>query len=86
MFVMLLTSLPAVRRKHFNLFYFTHLFSILAIIIICLHASTMFYCTLPGLLMWLLDWSMRAIELKEKIDGKLLSLGNAWYLSVCTHS
>lgn len=53
-FIMLLifiTTLPAIRSRHFNLFYFTHLLGIVAIIIICLHASTMFYCTSPGLVM-----------------------------------
>ncbi|USW58985.1 Putative ferric reductase transmembrane component-like domain-containing protein [Septoria linicola] len=79
MVAMLFTSFPVVRRKWFNVFYFTHLFGIVAVIIICLHASTMFYCTIPGLSMWLLDWSMRVFELKEKLDSKLSSLGNGWY-------
>ncbi|KAJ5204232.1 uncharacterized protein N7498_005111 [Penicillium cinerascens] len=51
------TTLPKIRAKHFNLFYFTHLFSILAVIVICLHASTIFYCVSPGLAMWVLDWA-----------------------------
>lgn len=53
------TSLSFVRAKHFNTFYFTHLTAVVAIIIVCLHASTMFYCLAPGLVMWLLDWWMR---------------------------
>ena len=74
-----LTTLPRIRGKHFNLFYFTHLLSILAVIVICLHASTMFYCTAPGLIMWVLDWGMRLYELRKKLDGKVIHLGNGWY-------
>ncbi|MCJ1414468.1 hypothetical protein MMC32_000794 [Xylographa parallela] len=73
------TTLPRIRGKHFNLFYFTHLLSIVAVIVICLHASTMFYCTAPGLIMWLLDWGMRLYELRKKLDGKVIHLGNGWY-------
>lgn len=79
MLAMLLTSFPFIRRKHFNLFYFTHLLGILAVVIICLHASTMLYCTLPGLSMWLLDWSMRVVELREQLPSRLVALGNGWY-------
>lgn len=79
MLAMFFTSFPIIRRKHFNLFYFTHLLGILAVVILCLHASTMFYCTIPGLSMWLLDWSMRLFELREKLDSRLEALGNGWY-------
>jgi hypothetical protein len=79
MVAMFLTSFPIIRRKYFNLFYFTHLFGIVAVIVICLHASTVFYCTIPGLSMWLLDWSMRFFELRKKLDSRLKSLGNGWY-------
>ncbi|SMY21351.1 unnamed protein product [Zymoseptoria tritici ST99CH_1A5] len=79
MVVIFFSSLPVVRRKYFNVFYFCHLLAILAVVIVCLHASTMFYCTLPGLAMWLLDWSMRFVELRVKLDSKLTALGNGWY-------
>ena len=79
MLAIFFTSLPIIRRKHFNLFYFTHLVGIVAVVVICLHASTMFYCTIPGLSMWLLDWSMRFLELREKLDSRLSALGNGWY-------
>lgn len=79
MLVITITTLPKVRRKHFNLFYFTHLFSILMVIVICLHASTMLYCTAPGLAMWCLDWSMRLHELKLLLYGELSTFGNGWY-------
>ncbi|KAI4224528.1 MAG: hypothetical protein LQ349_007218, partial [Xanthoria aureola] len=79
MLVISITTLPKVRRKHFNLFYFTHLFSILMVIVICLHASTILYCTAPGLVMWCLDWSMRLHELKLLLYGELSTFGNGWY-------
>ncbi|KAI9702142.1 MAG: hypothetical protein M1836_001487 [Candelina mexicana] len=79
MLVIFVTTLPPLRQKHFNLFYFTHLFAIVAVIVICLHASTMFYCTAPGIAMWVLDWGMRLYELREKLDGKIVTLGNGWY-------
>ena len=73
------TTLPTIRRKNFNLFYFSHLFSIPMVVIICLHASTMLYCTAPGLAMWCLDWSMRVQELRKKLPGKISALGSGWY-------
>lgn len=79
MLIISLTTLPKVRRKHFNLFYFTHLLSILMVIVICLHASTMLYCTAPGLAMWCLDWSMRLHELGLLLYGELSTFGNGWY-------
>jgi hypothetical protein len=79
MFAMLLTSFPVMRRKYFNLFYFTHLFGIAAVVIICLHASTMFYCTAPGLTLWLVDWIIRANELRARADAQLTSMGKGWY-------
>ena len=79
MLIVFFTTLPVIRRKHFNLFYFTHLSTILMVIVICLHASTMLYCTAPGLAMWCLDWSMRLHELKSLFPGKITSLGKGWY-------
>lgn len=78
-FAMFVTTFPMIRRKHFNVFYFTHLLAIVAVVIICLHASTMFYCTAPGLAMWILDWGMRIYELSGKLDSNLAALGNGWY-------
>ena len=81
-FIMLLifiTTLPFIRNRHFNIFYFTHLLGIVAVVIICLHASTMFYCTSPGLVMWLLDWIMRLYELWAPLDGSIQSYGKGWY-------
>lgn len=73
------TTLPPIRKKNYNLFYFTHLSSIVAVIVACLHASTIFYCSAPGLAMWVLDWGMRLYELRKPLDGKVTTVGNGWY-------
>ncbi|MCJ1366582.1 hypothetical protein MMC16_005711 [Acarospora aff. strigata] len=39
----------------------------------------MFYCTSPGLAMWLLDWGMRLYELRQALYGKITNFGNGWY-------
>ena len=74
-----ITTLPRIRAKHFNFFYFTHLLSTIMIVIICLHASTMFYCLAPGLAMWCLDWGIRVHELRKVLDGEITTVGNEWY-------
>ena len=79
MTAMFITTFPIIRRKHFNVFYFTHLLSILAVVTICLHASTMFYTIAPGLAMWILDWGMRVYELSGKMDSSLVAVGNGWF-------
>jgi hypothetical protein len=48
-------------------------------LVICLHASTVFYCVAPGLAMWVLDWGMRLYELRECVPGKVAHLGKGWY-------
>ena len=79
MLAVFITTFPVIRRKHFNLFYFTHLLMIIAVVVICLHASTMFYCTAPGLAMWVLDWGMRVYELSGKMDSTLVDVGKGWF-------
>lgn len=79
MLLLFVTALPKVRIEHFNLFYFTHLSSIFTVVVVCIHASTMFYCTAPGLAMWVLDWSMRLYELRKPIHGDIAKLGRGWY-------
>lgn len=74
-----ITTIPLIRKHHFNIFYFTHLLGIVALVIICLHASTMFYCTAPGLVMWVLDWMMRLFELWAPLEGNIKALGKGWY-------
>ncbi|KAL6720368.1 hypothetical protein ACLMJK_002289 [Lecanora helva] len=39
----------------------------------------MFYCTAPGLAMWVLDWGMRIYELGGKLESTITALGNGWF-------
>ena len=79
MAALFVTTIPKVRARYFNVFYFTHLLSVPMVVIICLHASTIFYCTAPGLAMWVLDWGMRLYELRNPVSGGIASLGRGWY-------
>ena len=79
MLAVFVTTFPVIRRKHFNVFYFTHLVTIIAVVVICLHASTMFYCAAPGLAMWTLDWGMRIYELSGKMESTLVAVGKGWF-------
>ncbi|KAI9723456.1 MAG: hypothetical protein M1828_004186 [Chrysothrix sp. TS-e1954] len=80
MCLIFLTTLPQVRSKHFNLFYFTHLLVGVMLIVICLHASTMFYCCAPGFVLWIVDWAMRVFELRQPVDSAVTALGNGYYV------
>ncbi|KAI6777458.1 hypothetical protein HG530_001403 [Fusarium avenaceum] len=56
----LVTSIPYMRNKHYNFFYYTHVICGTVIFITsCIHASTNFYLLLPGLLLWIGDWIRR---------------------------
>ena len=79
MLAVFITTFPVIRRRHFNCFYFTHLLMLVAVVVICLHASTMFYCTAPGLAMWTLDWGMRIYELSGKMESSLVAIGKGWF-------
>jgi ferric-chelate reductase len=55
-FLIVLTSIPWIRRRHYNLFYYNHVLlgtSIFATS--CIHASTDLYLLIPGLLLWFID-------------------------------
>jgi len=79
--VMLITALPILRRNSYNTFYYIHVvFAVLVLVFSCIHASTNFYFVLPGLLLWVYDWSFRvqnALYYKRTIAVE--SAGNDWY-------
>ncbi|RKL48193.1 hypothetical protein BFJ70_g2549 [Fusarium oxysporum] len=80
----LVTSLPYIRRQHYNLFYYTHVIcGIIIFVASCIHASTDFYLLLPGLLLWIGDWSRRVFfgetnGLGTKIVATLENIGGSW--------
>ena len=78
--VVTITSLPVVRRKNFNAFYFVHIiFATIILVLTCLHASTNFYFLLPGILLWIADWAGRVRELLgAKAEAVVENAGNGW--------
>ncbi|QIX01961.1 hypothetical protein AMS68_007478 [Peltaster fructicola] len=79
--VMVVTALPVLRRISYNTFYFLHItLAALALILVSLHASTDFYCLLPGLLLWVYDWVWRLRHsLVYKAEISVQDAGNGWY-------
>jgi ferric-chelate reductase len=79
--IMVITALPIIRRNNYNTFYYIHIiFAILVLVLVCLHASTSFYFILPGLLLWIYDWSYRvqhALRFTQTVEVE--SAGNNWY-------
>jgi hypothetical protein len=78
---MVITALPVIRRNNYNTFYYIHIiFALIVLVLVCLHASTNFYFVLPGLLLWVYDWSYRiqhTLRFKQTIEVE--SAGNNWY-------
>lgn len=79
--VMVVTALPIIRRNIYNAFYYIHItFALLVLVLSSLHSSTNFYFILPGLLLWVYDWSRRVqhgLYYKQTIEVE--SAGNDWY-------
>nr|XP_036578995.1 uncharacterized protein CTRU02_10924 [Colletotrichum truncatum]KAF6786426.1 hypothetical protein CTRU02_10924 [Colletotrichum truncatum] len=80
-----ITALPPIRRRSYNLFYYSHIICSIAIFIgASIHASTDFYLLIPGLFLWLVDWSWRlfggeAGGLSQQTTATLEDAGNGWY-------
>lgn len=79
-----ITSIPWMRRSHYNLFYYTHIICGTVIFIAsCIHASTDFYLLLPGLLLWIADWIQRLFfgethGLSTKTPATIENPGGSW--------
>lgn len=85
MTAIIITSLPALRRKSYNTFYYVHVIcSFWAFVALSIHASTDFYFLLPGLILWIVDWGWRLFRgtsggLGKKVVGTLENAGQGWY-------
>lgn len=85
MIAIIITSLPALRRKSYNTFYYVHVIcSFWAFVALSVHASTDFYFLLPGLVLWIVDWGWRLFRgtsggLGKKVVGTLENAGGGWY-------
>jgi ferric-chelate reductase len=81
--VIVITSLPVLRRKSYNTFYYAHVIcSAFIFILASIHCSTDFYFLFPGLLLWVGDWVWRLFRgdtgLKTKVEGKLELADGDW--------
>lgn len=79
-----ITALPSLRRRNYNVFYYTHMLCSIAVFItVSFHASTDFYFLLPGLFLWMVDWTWRIFKgdtgLGRKVDATVLGAGGGWY-------
>lgn len=79
MVVLVVTSLPKMRRTNYNTFYYTHTLSILVFLFASLHASTNFYFLLPGLFLWAFDWVNRTRSLNHIVSAQLQKDDNGWF-------
>lgn len=63
-----LTSVPCIRRKVFELFYYTHHLYILFVVFFILHVGSS-YCwiTLPGFFLFLVDRMLRFLQSQQKV-------------------
>lgn len=77
--VLIITSLPSIRLKKYNTFYFTHFLFIPFLFLVCVHASTDFYLALPGLLTWIVDGILRLNDVKPAHDAELVCETGDYY-------
>jgi hypothetical protein len=69
--VMTIFSVDFIRRKHFELFYYTHHLFILVIVFLCLHYKDTILYILPGLAMYMVD---KMFGLLAQIDSGEVSI------------
>lgn len=85
MVLIIITSLPALRRRSYNTFYYVHIICSFGVFLtLSVHASTDFYFLLPGLLLWVADWGWRLFRgerggLARTVVAKLENAGEGWY-------
>lgn len=79
--ILVITALPILRRLSCDMFYFMHItLASLAMILLCLHASTNVYCLLPGLFLWVGDWAWRVSHsLYQQLNIRVSHAGGGWY-------
>lgn len=66
--IMWITAIPRIRRKIFELFYYTHHLYILFIVFYILHVGVSAFCLiLPGVYLFLVDRFLRFLQSRQKI-------------------
>jgi ferric-chelate reductase len=82
--LIVMSSVPYVRRHHYNLFYYSHVaLAVVVFVASCVHANTNFYLLIPGLLLWIVDLFRRFFRgetggLSRKVTATVENAGNAW--------
>jgi hypothetical protein len=61
-------SLPIIRRRFFNLFYFAHFFVFIGLFFAWLHVPSDFYYMIPGIGLYVVDLGMRLYSFKRKLQ------------------
>lgn len=81
--VMGILSYESIRRKHFELFYYSHHFFLVIFGATLWHANSIWYYLLPGLFLWIFDRCVRfirsnravsVIEINQASDGQVTEL------------
>ncbi|PRQ60158.1 putative ferric-chelate reductase (NADH) [Rosa chinensis] len=66
---MWVTSIPRVRRKMFELFFYTHQLYVLYIVFYVLHAGAFSFCTiLPGIFLFIIDRYLRFLQSNQRAE------------------
>lgn len=66
--VMWIASLPSIRRKMFEIFYYTHHLYSLFLFFFLLHVHISFFCLiLPGVYLFLIDRYLRFLQSRRKV-------------------
>lgn len=77
---MWVTSFPCVRRKIFEVFFYTHHLYILYIFFYVLHVGAAYFCMiLPGIFLFLIDRYLRFFQSQQRarlVSARLLSCGS----------
>ncbi|KAI3935416.1 hypothetical protein MKW98_027556 [Papaver atlanticum] len=62
------TSIPRVRRKMFELFFYTHYLYIVYLVFYLLHVGIAYFCTiLPGVFLFLIDRFLRFLQSRKRV-------------------
>ncbi|KAH6687783.1 hypothetical protein F5X68DRAFT_168680 [Plectosphaerella plurivora] len=82
--LIIITSIPWIRRRHYNFFYYCHvIFGTIIFAASCIHASTDLYFLIPGLLLWFVDLFRRFFcgetgGLSRRVPATLENADNGW--------
>ncbi|KAJ3039018.1 hypothetical protein HDV00_012705 [Rhizophlyctis rosea] len=77
-----INSIPWIRRKNYAYFRFTHVFALIGVVLGFIHASPVFYMSLPGLLCYILDSFVRRYNRRHAYSITNVTVEKCGYLRV----